>query len=276
MRFVMKTTLFASLGLGLLTLAPRSARADLDQTHGLWGEVLKVHAHLKGPASIVDYEAIQRHPELLERYTTSLSAVSSEEYGAFSKNEKLAFLINAYNAFTVKLVADHYDDELDSIKDIWFGNEWKRRFFMILGAKRSLDDVEHELIREKGAFTTFAEPRIHFAVNCASTSCPALLNEPYIASKLDQQLERAAKTFLRDRARNYFDEETGILHLSPILASWYKSDFEKFHTSVADFVAPLMTDDLALQAKIRSPRVKIKKTLYDWSLNDRSADSATR
>ena len=64
--------------------------------------------------------------------------------------------------------------------------------------------------------------------------------------------------------------ETGILHLSPILASWYKSDFEKFHTSVPDFVAPLMTDDVALQEKIRSPRVRIKKTEYDWSLNDRS------
>ena len=123
---------------------------------------MKAHVHLKGPASIVDYKAIQTHPQTLERYTASLSAVSREQYRAFSKNEKLAFLINAYNAFTVTLVVDHYDDELDSIKDIWFGNEWKRRFFMLLGAKRSLDDVEHELIRENGAFTTFAEPRIHF------------------------------------------------------------------------------------------------------------------
>ena len=266
-----ETTLFAGLGLGLLTLAPRSARADLDQTHGLWGEVLKAHVHLKWAGKHRQlHKAIQTHPQTLERYTASLSAVSREQYRAFSKNEKLAFLINAYNAFTVTLVVDHYDDELDSIKDIWFGNEWKRRFFMLLGAKRSLDDVEHELIRENGAFTTFAEPRIHFSVNCASTSCPALLNEPYLASKLDEQLERTAKTFLRDRARNYFDEETGILHLSPILASWYKSDFEKFHTSVPDFVAPLMTDDVALQEKIRSPRVRIKKTEYDWSLNDRS------
>ncbi len=264
-----RITFVAWAGLGLaITLAPRAAWAELDHAHRLWGQVLKAHVKVTGAASFVDYEAIKKDPGTLHRYATILSAVTREEYESFSKAEKLAFLINAYNAFTVKLVAENYHDKLRSIRDIWIGNEWKRPFFTLLGEKLSLDNVEHDLIRENGNLTTFREPRIHFALNCASKGCPALMNRPYVASKLDRQLGLAAKTFLRDRSRNYFDESTATLHLSPILASWYKSDFKKFHTSVGNFVATLVTDDTTLQAKIRGQRVKIKKTQYDWSLNN--------
>ena len=170
--------------------------------------LLERHLTVSGGVGTVDYAGLGAERAVLDRYLAALSGVTADEFSLFSADERLAFLINAYNAFTVQLVLDH--QPLDSIKDVggWFRSPWKRRFFELLGEVRHLDDVEHGMIRE-----WFDEPRIHFAVNCAARSCPPLQEEAFVASRLEAQLERVTSHFLRDPRRTRFDAERGRLAL---------------------------------------------------------------
>jgi hypothetical protein len=145
---------------------------------------------------------------------------------------------------------DHYP--IDSIKDVgsFFSSPWSKEFFTLFGQPASLDYVEHELIREM-----FDEPRIHFAVNCASISCPPLLNEAFVAARLDAQLESAAFNFLNDSAANRLEGDT--LYLSKIF-DWYEEDFTG---GVIDFVAKYRPDWVA------NGQPKLSYTPYDWNLN---------
>src|SRR6185295_5475957 len=146
----------------------------------------------------------------------ALSGVSEKEFKGWAREEQMAFLINAYNAFTMEKVLTRYPD----IRSIWdfgkvFGNPFKDEFFSLLGRKSSLDGIEHGLLRKKGAYD---EPRIHFAVNCASVGCPMLREEAYVAERLEAQLEEQARRFLADRSRNRF--AGGRLEVSRIF-DWY-------------------------------------------------------
>jgi hypothetical protein len=123
----------------------------------------------------------------------------------------------------------------------------------------SLNDIEHGTLR-----ADFREPRIHFALVCASVGCPALRNEAYRASDLDRQLNEQARLFLSDMSKNRFDPLTNTLHLSPIF-DWFRADFEAVAGSVSAYVARYLSD-----SRISKPGVKIKYTEYDWSLNDRT------
>src|SRR5476651_2001930 len=158
---------------GILLTATETALA-FDQNHAVWDTLLKRHVVVaqNGSSSLVDYAGLTRDRSALNAYLDGLSAVTDTEYRGWIREQQLAFLINAYNAFTVKLVLTRYPD-LKSIKDLgsFLKSPWKKEFFKLLGAERSLDDVEHGLIRARGAFD---EPRIHFAVNCASIGCPML------------------------------------------------------------------------------------------------------
>ncbi len=133
----------------------------------------------------------------------------------------MAFLINAYNAFTVKLVTENYP--LDSIKEIGgvFGSPWAQAFIPLFGQTLTLNQIEHSMIREPGVFD---ESRIHFAVNCASIGCPALRSEAYVASELDAQLQDSQRRFLSDRSRNRFDAAAGHFRVSKIV-DWDADDF---------------------------------------------------
>ena len=132
-----------------------------------------------GQASRVDYSAFQKNQKVLQAYLASMSAVSRSEFDSWTKDQQLAFLINAYNAWTIEFVLSAYPD-IKSIKDLgsFFSSPWKKEFINLLGETRSLDNIEHTLIRGSGRYN---EPRIHFAVNCASIGCPALLNRAYTA-----------------------------------------------------------------------------------------------
>ena len=193
---------------------------EFDQSHQTWTFFLQKFVRINGPASTIDYKAIKNDSKDLQEYIKSLEGVSQDGFSGFSQHERLAFLINAYNAFTVKLIVDHYP--VKSIKDIGersisnpTGSPWKTKFFNLLGEKRHLDNIEHDMIRKQ-----FNEPRIHFAVNCASVGCPALRNEAFIASQLDKQLEDAALDFISDKNRNRYNPETKQLELSSIF-KWY-------------------------------------------------------
>lgn len=229
----------------------------------------------KGTSTQVVYSGFKSSQTELTAYLKSLSAVSQDTFEQWDQNTQLAFLINAYNAYTIDLILTRYPD-LTSIRDIggFFSSPWKQEFAVLLGKKRSLDDIEHGLIREKGVYN---EPRIHFAVNCASIGCPALREEAYVGDKLDEQLEQQTVRFLSDNSRNYYDGNT--LHISKIF-SWYKDDFEmkwRDSSSLNGFLAhygsalssndgkSLDNDDIKA---IKSGNSEIEFLDYNWALND--------
>jgi hypothetical protein len=169
----------------------------------------------------------------------------------------MAFLINAYNAFTVEKILTRYPD----IRSIWdfgkiFGNPFKDEFFMLLGRKMSLDGIEHGLLRKN-----YREPRVHFAVNCASVGCPMLREEAYAAARLERQLEEQAVRFLSDRSRNRYRD--GRLEVSKIF-DWFKDDFE-----------PRQAYFVRYAKALGYPGGEVPLTFldYDWSLNDSRSSS---
>jgi len=255
----------------LLGALPSSSLA-FDQSHAGWDALLKRHVHwdAKGVASRVDYATIKQDPIELEGYLKQLTSVSEQEYAGWNKQQQLSFLINAYNAFTIELILTRYPD-LTSIKDLGslFSSPWKKRFFTLLGKKRSLDDLEQGLIRQPGVFD---EPRIHVALVCASIGCPALRNEAFVAERLDVQLEDSLRRFLSDRSRNRYNPASDQLEVSKIF-DWYGGDFVGFrgHHSVVSLLgdyAELLTDDKKAQLRIKAGDRSLDFLDYDWRLND--------
>lgn len=239
-----------------------------------WNALLQRHVVVArdGKSSTVDYAAIQREHAALRDCLQTLSAVSKADYDGWDEPGRLAFLINAYNAFTIELVLTRYPD-LRSIRDLGglFQSPWKERFFSLLGQPRSLDDVEHHLIRARGAFD---DPRIHFALNCASIGCPMLSNQAYVGSRLDAQLDAATRRFVSDRSRNRYRPQPDVLAVSRIFG-WYAVDFEQGYRgidSLATFFARHageLAEEPAAQAAVRAGHWKLEFLDYDWALNDR-------
>lgn len=239
--------------------------ADFDHSHDSWHQLLQKHVVWveDGVASQVDYAGIKRERSTLHAYTQSLSQVSSADFDGWAKPQQLAFLINAYNAFTVDLILTKYP-KLDSIKEIggWFGSPWKQEFFTLLGETRHLDAVEHDLIRGSGRYN---EPRIHVAVVCASVGCPALRPEAFVAEQLETQLADSMKRFLSDGSRNGYSN--GTLRVSKIF-DWYGDDFTSLEALFAEHAEQLASASIDRQ-HIRTGEYKLGYSDYDWSLNDR-------
>jgi len=249
-----------------------SARA-FDHGHAAWSALLAGHVAVStgGNASAVKYAALQADRAALKRYLDSLSAVAQTEYASWTKPQRLAFLINAYNAFTVELVLTKYPD-LASIKELGslFQSPWKKKFFTLLGQARSLDDIEHGMIRAPDAFD---EPRIHVALVCASIGCPMLRPEAYVAARLEAQLEDGLRRFLSDASRNRFEAADGRLRVSKLF-DWYGRDFEQGHggfdslKSTFARYAGQLSSDAAGRARLRAGDYMLEFLDYDWRLND--------
>lgn len=255
-----------ALILGLLVSQAGAANVDAERD-AAFTALLAQHVRwdASGSASSVDYAGFQRDRAALKSYLDALSAVPPAEFDRWPLNRKQAFLINAYNAYTIELVLTRYPD-LASIKDLggWFSSPWKQRFFQLLGESRSLDDVEHTLLRGDRAFD---EPRIHFAVNCASIGCPALRPEAYAADRLDAQLEDQTRRFLRDRSRNYYRASDHTLVVSKIF-DWYADDFND--ETVMNFLQQYsdeLTDDPAAERQLARGAFDVAHSDYDWRLN---------
>ena len=250
-----------------------SAQGGFGHAHRAWTALLAKHVVPRdaGRATQVRYRGFAADRASLKAYLESLSRVTPAAYAGWSKPQQLAFLINAYNAFTVEKILTRYPN-LKSIRDFGtvFGNPWKDRFFMLLGKSQNLDGIEHETIRAPGAFE---EPRIHFAVNCAAVGCPALREEAYTAARIDAQLEDQPRRFLGDRSRNRFT--AGTLEVSRIF-DWYVKDFslgwkgfaspQQFFAKYADLLADRDED----RQLLRDGRLPIRYLDYDWMLNDAS------
>ncbi len=243
----------------LLVAGATSQARDFDHSHKALTEVLETHVH----GARVDYPALKQSPDKLNGYLDTLAAVTRSEYDAWNREQQMAFLINIYNAATLKLIIDNYP--VSGIRRIGglfgLGSPWKMDIVRMFGEKVTLDHVEHEVLRPD-----FKEPRIHFAVNCASIGCPDLRKEAFRAADLENQLEEQTKAFLRDRTRNRLDIENRTLHLSRIF-DWYEEDFVEASGSVANFVAPYFTE--RERAFIEQGDIRIRHTRYDWDLNDR-------
>lgn len=212
--------LFVAAEVFLVSAAARAADAP---QHAIWQQLLQRHVQVAPGTSggNLRYAGIQAQQPELERYLTQLTTVRREAFDAWPQAQQLAFLINAYNAHTVQLILTGYPG-LASIKDLgsWTQSPWKKRFVPLLGAMRTLDEIEHDMIRGSGRYN---DPRVHFALNCASLGCPALRNEAYLAERLEAQLEDAATAFLADRQHNRL--EGGRVQASSIF-KWYRADFE--------------------------------------------------
>jgi Protein of unknown function, DUF547 len=238
-----------------LLLWASSAAAAFDHGHPSWDALLKKHVVLLdgGKASQLRYADFARDRLSLKQYLEGLSQVGESEFNAWRRAEQMAFLINAYNAFTVEKVLTRHP----GIGSIWdfgkvFGNPFRDRFFTLLGQPKSLDDLEHGMLRKR-----YGEPRIHFAVNCASVGCPMLREEAYRGADLEQQLEEQARRFLSDRSRNRMRD--GRLEVSKIF-DWFKEDFEPRDQYFLKYAGILGLPPGA------SPPLAFLD--YDWSLND--------
>jgi hypothetical protein len=254
------------------TLHPARAQS-FDHTHAGWNALLRKHVRLLrgGQATQLHYAGMAADRAALKSCLDDFSAVAPGSFASWPKPERQAFLINAYNAFTVELVLTRYPG-LQSIKDIGglFGNPWKPKWVPLLDSKVSLDDIEHGMLRQRGAYD---DPRVHFALNCASVGCPALREEAYVATRLDAQLDEQALRFMSDRTRNRWNAQRGRLELSKIF-DWYGEDFRQGHRGIVSLAAfagryaEQLADAPESRARIRAGTADIAFADYDWSLND--------
>jgi hypothetical protein len=261
-------------------LAAPAFSQGFDHSHAAWDALLKknVVPIQGGKASQMRYAEMARDRAALKAYLDTLSKVGEAEFKGWSKPQQMAFLINGYNAFMVEKILTRYPD----IKSVWdfgkvFGNPFKDEFFSLFGRKFSLDAIEHETLRKPGAYD---EPRVHYAVNCASVGCPMLREEAYSAERLDRQLEEQAGRFLSDRSRNRYNAENARLEVSMIF-NWFKQDWSSGYsgfdgksaaiTSREQYFgryAKLLADNPEQQKIIAEGKAPISHLDYDWILND--------
>ena len=260
------TRLAIALSLLCAPLIAQSAAFD----HSLWDALLRRHvlSFDAGHTTRVDYDGMAHDQAELRAYLTLTSSISRAVFDRWSTTEQLAFLLNAYNAWTIELVLTGYP-RIASIKDLGslLQSPWKKPFVRLLDATRSLDDIENGLIRGSDRYR---DPRVHFALNCASIGCPALRAGAYVPARLDAQLEESASRFLSDRHRNRF--AGGTLAVSRIF-DWYEDDFAqgwRGARSVGAFLelyAKALGLDGETARRVAAGEVTIEFLPYDWNLN---------
>ncbi|MCG8576475.1 MAG: DUF547 domain-containing protein [Flavobacteriales bacterium] len=232
-------------------LAQSTLLAQEHLTHGIWDELTKKYVTEEGK---VNYKGFQKEEARLDEYLKVLSANHPDK--SWNRNQRLAYWINAYNAFTVKLIVKNYP--IKSIKELGGGiykvnTPWDIKFIKIGDKTYDLNNIEHGIIRKE-----FKEPRIHFAINCAAVSCPKLRNEAYFPDRLDAQLDDQAIFFINNSPKNNITSEEA--QLSKIF-SWFRGDFKKKYPSIMAFINKYST------VKIEK-KTKISYLEYDWNLNE--------
>ncbi|HLK11178.1 MAG TPA: DUF547 domain-containing protein [Candidatus Binatia bacterium] len=240
------------------------ACADLDHTHAAWTKLLQEYAAPQSHGERLDYARWKREGQAeLDGYLHALAAVCPATYASWAPPQQIAFWLNAYNAYTVRLVLDHYP--ITSIRKIGIlpFAAFRARFVPIhvLGGDRdlTLEEIENDVLRKR-----FHEPRIHFALVCAAVSCPKIGTEAYRAADLDAQLTARGRAFLADGTKNHYVASLKTLYLSPIF-DWYRADFEAAAGSLVAFVAPYLAEPDA--TAVREAGVKIVFLPYEWALN---------
>ncbi|MFZ2447994.1 MAG: DUF547 domain-containing protein [Syntrophobacteraceae bacterium] len=225
-------------------------RAAGEVDHGIYGRLLAKYV----AGGTVDYRGLKTEERTLDEY---LGLIEQTKTGDLPPKEQLAFYINAYNACTLKLVLGGYPG-VKSIKELGgvFSSPFKKKICKIDGRPLSLDEIEHEIIRPR-----FKDPRVHFALNCASKGCPPLASGPYRGAALDGWLDEAARAFVNDPSRYRLDG--GKLSVSMIF-KWYAPDFGD---GALGFIRKYADGDLGRTLTAGGDRIKVGYLDYDWSLN---------
>lgn len=248
---------------------PASRQVSIDRVdHSAWDLILAEYVDRDG---MVDYQALKESApdrRTLESYLRTLS--SANPRATASREARLAFWINAYNAVTVHGILREYPTS--SIRNhtakLWGYNIWEDLQLHVGGRPYSLEQIEHEVLRPMG------DPRIHFAIVCASVGCPRLLNEAYVPERLDEQLNANARDFF-SRSRNFrYDQRSRTFHVSSIL-NWFGEDFGDSQAARLRRIAPWLPDEASRRAALRNA-VRVKFLDYDWSLNEQSRRDVAR
>lgn len=233
-----------------LGVAPSPVAAQVDNS--LWAELLQQYVK----KNRVDYDGFKKNEAILDKY---LAILGQTQVDNLSHNHRFAFYINAYNAFTIKLILTKYPG-INSIKEIgsFFSGPWSKKFISLGGRIVSLDHIEHDILRP-----LFKDPRVHFAINCASKSCPPLLDKPYEGTTLDTQLDDQARAFVNELKHNFVSNNT--LFVSSIF-KWFEEDF---HDKPLLFIRQYASKELLTKLDALGPKVPITFLDYDWTLNRR-------
>lgn len=239
---------------------PAGQQVPVDNVdHSTWNSLLGKYVDANGFVNYTGWRASTADQQALDAYIQHLSAAS---FPANSTREgRLAFWINAYNAVTVKGILREYPTTSirnHTAKVVGY-NIWKDLQLLVGGRPYSLEAIEHEVLRKMG------EPRVHFAIVCASIGCPRLLNEAYMASKLDGQLTINTKAFFADPTKFNIDAKSSTVQLSPIL-SWFAEDFGSSTAAQMQMIAPYVPAQA--QPLVSSGQARVKYLDYDWGLND--------
>ncbi len=255
------------LGAALALVAPAAASAEEAFDYSPYARVL---AQFVTPQGNVRYAALKRNPGDLKAFLEQLAVASPENRPELfpTDDHKIAYWINAYNAFVLNDVIDDYPIEsVVSLRTLWGALFFKRSKHLAGGQDYSLDDIEHGILRGK-----FNEPRIHFAVNCASASCPVLRAEPYRGDILDRQLDDQARNFCAQQENVWMRGD--VLFLSAIF-DWYRQDFLKAlrqqgveKPTLVHYVVQYLPEEVVREIRGKNPRVEFYE--YDWALNDAS------
>jgi len=277
------TVPFTVLSLIAATMAPSFARAADDTKPGgydysSYAAVLKQHVNDDG---YVDYKSLKSDPAELNKFIKQLGTLDAKTFNTWSKNDQIALLINAYNAFTLRLIVDNYPIKAgffasfaypkNSIRQI--DGAWDEIKWNLMGKKVTLEYIEHGILRKK-----YNEPRIHMAINCASVGCPPLRSEPFTGDRLGTQLADQSKRFLANTDKFRVDSKDGEVYLSPIL-KWFGEDFVKTYTpsrgfeghgqeirAVLNFASKHVGESDARY--LRDAEYDTNWLDYDWSLNE--------
>ena len=249
MRILGSTLIFVLVLCVFVNLANSGwSKAKVDNS--LYGELLNKYVK----DGVVDYQGFKTDEARLNQY---LELLENIKVNSLSRDEQLAFYVNAYNAWTIKLILSAYP-KIKSIKDLGniFRSPWEKEIVRINGRVLTLDDVEHEILRAQ-----FKDSRVHFAINCASKSCPPLIAKPYEGSTLDRQLDSATRAFINDPKSNYLRDNK--LYVSRIF-KWFSEDF---NDNILGFFLKYGEGDFKKELEAKKDKLKIVYLSYDWSLN---------
>ena len=231
------------------------------QDHQLFTDVLKKYVK----NGLVDYKNLKGDNKLVQ-YLEQLNNTNPDK---FTRNEKLAFWINAYNAFTLQVVTENYP--IESITDLHTGGKiiayllgktvWDKEFITINNKKYSLNDIEHKILRKMD------EPRIHFSIVCASIRCPELSNEAFETNTLEKQLESQTSKFLNDKTRNSFNLKNRQANISEIF-NWFDEDFGDSDENILKFFSKYLQKNISEDIKSNISKWEISYNDYNWNLNE--------
>lgn len=257
-KFIMTTFLALGIVTGIsLNLGAQAASPFGRQEYQLWANVLKEHVDDQGR---VNYDKLKESRADLDAF---IEKVRDADIDKMSDIEQKAFWINAYNALTMQLIADKYPLKFGGIRTINWGRPWSIK---MRAAHRdlTLGDIEHNILRKWDP----PDPRVHFALNCASIGCPKLPNKVFDPRRLNEQLDFEARRFINDPQKVRLNRATNTLHYSELL-NWYEEDFLVVAEDKLSYIKKYLNE--GDRAYLDAHEVILRIIKYDWGLNKQQA-----